>query len=113
MPTPLGVAPGQLLTVIVQGIGTGLSQTAPSGVPLPNSLANITASYTQLQDVGLPILVLPVPILKVRPFTTIAAPYSYLQGTKLAAITLQTIRNRDVRRMPVRFLQGSRRTELA
>lgn len=89
--TPIGVAPGQLLTVTVQGMGANLKEPirAVGLGPLPTVLANISAYYTQLRDLPQPILSVSAPILEVRPFTTIPSPFLFSQGSKLVAITLQ------------------------
>src|SRR5207244_9719091 len=84
LPAPLTAAPGQLVTIVVQGLASGLSQTvrAPGGADLPTKLAGVTAGYWQGTD-------RPVPILELHPFTTRQAPYSFAQGSKLVAITIQ------------------------
>lgn len=63
-PVPLSVAPGQLITLFVQGVNTQL--TAPvraSTTPWPATLAGFSVTYTQ----GSPQ---PAPILEVRPIST-------------------------------------------
>ncbi len=63
-PIPLSVAPGQMITVFVDGANTQL--TAPVravGTSLPTMLAGVSVTYRQGMDQ-------PVPILEVRPIST-------------------------------------------
>ena len=66
LPAPVKVAPGQVLTIFVQGIGSGLTQPvrAPEST-LPTSLAGISVTLEQGSD-------RPVGILDVRPVSTCA-----------------------------------------
>jgi hypothetical protein len=84
LPAPFSAAPGQLVTVVVQGLASSLTQTvhAPANADLPNKLAGLTATYWQ----GAPR---PAPMLEVHPFTTRRGPYPWAQGSKLVAITIQ------------------------
>ena len=65
LPTIINVAPGQVLTFYVHGIGANLkSRVAASSLPLPMSLAGISAVLVQ----ALPGI--PMPILSVEPVST-------------------------------------------
>jgi uncharacterized protein (TIGR03437 family) len=81
--TPAFVAPGQIITFFVHGIGAGL--TAPvraAGTPLPMSLAGISAMLLQYNPA------LPVPILAVEPIPTCGDRIQSGCGT-YTAITVQ------------------------
>ena len=67
-PVPLNVAPGQVITLFVDGIGASLTQTvrAPAG-PLPLTLAGISVTLKQSSSNT------PVPLLSVQPFSTLTA----------------------------------------
>ena len=57
LPAPVNVAPGQILTVYVQGIGSALTQPVRNpGYPLPTSLAGISATLQQGSNRPLGIL---------------------------------------------------------
>ena len=63
-PIPLPVAPGQVITLFVQGVNTQL--TAPvraTTTPWPTTLAGVKVTYTQGSAE-------PAPILEVRPIST-------------------------------------------
>lgn len=84
-PAPVNVAPGQVLTFFVQGVGRGLAGPvlAPAG-DLPMSLAGISATLRQGANI-------PVPVMGVRPISTcittsVSSPCS---GAGLTAITVQ------------------------
>lgn len=65
VPLPVQVAPGQLLTIFVQGIGAGLTgQIQAQSLPLPTSLAAISVKIQQ--SVG-PPNIFAAPILAVFP----------------------------------------------
>ena len=65
LPTVINVAPGQVLTFYIHGIGANLkSRVAASSLPLPMSLAGISAVLVQ----ALPGI--PMPILSVEPVST-------------------------------------------
>ena len=66
LPAPVNVAPGQVLTIFVQGIASALTQPvrAPEST-LPTSLAGISVTLEQGSD-------RPVGILDVRPVSTCA-----------------------------------------
>jgi hypothetical protein len=80
-PVPLPVAPGQVITLFVQGINTQL--TAPvraTTTPWPTTLAGVKVTYTQGSAE-------PAPILEVRPLSTclgIPPPSGSICGTILA-----------------------------
>lgn len=55
--TPINVAPGQIITFFLHGVGSGLTATVRAGaIPLPTSLADISASFVQGSPVEIPIL---------------------------------------------------------
>jgi hypothetical protein len=67
---PFPVAPGQVITLFVQGVNTEL--TAPVrafGNPWPPMLGGVSVTYRQ----GLPASDRPAPILEVRPISTVSA----------------------------------------
>jgi len=67
-PAPVNVAPGQILTIFVQGIGSTLTQPVrPSGNTLPTSLAGISATLQQGSNRS-------VGIVDVRPVSTCGPP---------------------------------------
>ena len=86
-PAPVPVAPGQIVTFFVDGLGISLTQPmrASSG-PLPVTLAGITVTLHQATDT-------PVPIVEVRPVST--CPHTVTSGAipvicgGLIAITVQ------------------------
>ena len=56
-PGPLSVAPGQIITLFVAGVGGGLKQPVVAGPgDLPTTLAGITATLVQSPEVAVPIL---------------------------------------------------------
>lgn len=62
LPTPISVAPGQVITFFLHGIGAGLTKPVmASSLPLPTSLGGISATF---DGQGNPI---PVPIIGVEP----------------------------------------------
>jgi hypothetical protein len=81
---PFSAAPGQLVTVVVQGLASSLTETvrSPGGADLSTKLAGITAGFWQGTDRS-------APILEIHPFTTRRGPYPWVQGSKLVAITVQ------------------------
>ena len=92
LPAPVKVAPGQVLTIFVQGIGSGLTQPvrAPEST-LPTSLAGISVTLEQGSD-------RPVGILDVRPVSTCAPlsaagtgvfPQPVSNCGRLTAVTVQ------------------------
>jgi uncharacterized protein (TIGR03437 family) len=92
LPAPINVAPGQILTIYVQGIGSALTQPvrAPGNI-LPTSLAGISATLQQGAN-------RPVGILDVRPVSTCGLPSQAGAGLfpqtisncgRLTAVTVQ------------------------
>jgi uncharacterized protein (TIGR03437 family) len=67
IPTPVTVAPGQVITFFVHGIGVGITQSmrAP-GNPLPTSLGGISATFRQFNPD------IPVPVFAVEPISSCA-----------------------------------------
>jgi uncharacterized protein (TIGR03437 family) len=56
-PGPLSVAPGQVITLFVAGVGAGLKQSSVAGPgDLPTTLAGISATLVQSPEVAVPIL---------------------------------------------------------
>ncbi len=56
-PGPLSVAPGQIITLFVAGVGGGLKQPAVAGPgDLPTTLAGISATLVQSPKIAVPIL---------------------------------------------------------
>jgi uncharacterized protein (TIGR03437 family) len=77
-PTPLNVAPGQVITVFAAGVGGTLTQAVSAGAgKLPTSLAGIGVTIRQGTDI-------PAPILEVSPVTTCGAGCGVI-----TAITIQ------------------------
>ncbi len=87
-PTPVNVAPGQIITFFVPGIGTGVkTRVAAAGLPLPTSLAGISAVLTQGTSI-------PLPLVAVEPLTTCVNPTQAGCGSYLA-VTVQIPFNID------------------
>ncbi len=85
-PTPLTAAPGQIITISVSGVGSGvIRRVEASAAPLPTSLAGISVSLTQLLPPKGPIL---APLLAVYPMNGCAIP-GVLPCSSLLAVTLQ------------------------
>lgn len=92
LPAPVNVAPGQILTVFVQGVGSALTQRIHAdGNTLPTSLAGISATVTQGSE-------RPAGIVEVRPVFTCSAaaisgtglfPQPVTNCGRLTAVTLQ------------------------
>jgi uncharacterized protein (TIGR03437 family) len=78
------VAPGQVVTLFVQGIGASLTQPvrAPSG-PLPTTLAGISVTLKQIGSDT------PVPLLSVQPVSTCSQNLSQGSCGTLTAVTVQ------------------------
>lgn len=71
-PYPLKVAPGQLVTLFVSGIGATLSsRVAATSLPLPYTLAGISVTIDELMNP--PLLKEKVPILAVAPMSGVTA----------------------------------------
>lgn len=86
VPVPVSAAPGQILTFILQGLGTGITQPieAQGGASLPTTLGGISAVLTEK---GLEVTATDaVPLLEVRPLSTLSGGNA---GTKLVAATVQ------------------------
>ena len=84
LPTPLTVAPGQLVTVFVSGMGGNLTErVAAATLPLPTTLAGISVSWTQGSEDPVKI-----PLLAVFPVTTCLGRQVY-PCSSLLGITLQ------------------------
>jgi uncharacterized protein (TIGR03437 family) len=83
--TPLSAAPGQIMNLLVEGVGNKLTQrVTATGTPLPTVLAGISVSLKQ----ALGTRTLPVPILAVRPMSTCSSTTSSECGS-YTAITIQ------------------------
>lgn len=83
-PAPVSVAPGQIVTLFVDGLGVSLSQPARAASgPLPLTLAGITATLRQSADT-------PVPLVEVRPVSTCPVG-SLAPQTKCASLTAVTM----------------------
>ena len=83
-PVPLTVAPGQLVTLFVAGIGTSLKQTVRAeSVPLPTVLAGISVTLKQFSSET------PVPLLSVQPVSTCSLSPSQGSCGTLTAVTVQ------------------------
>ncbi len=87
LPTPVSVAPGQLMTLVMQGVDTGDTAVtqAPSGEDLPTTLAGVSVNFNQ----GINRL---VPILEVHQFCTssLSSPWNWRAFCiPLSAVTIQ------------------------
>ena len=83
MPTPVTVAPGQVITFFVHGICAGLMEPIRAQTnPLPTSLAGITVTLKQFNPDR------PLPILAIEPVSPCADPAQTGCGA-YAAITVQ------------------------
>ncbi len=93
LPSPIPVAPGQLVTIFVYDVDYATSGyirqggRAPAGVDLPFTLAGVYAEFDQLAD--LKTLKLPVPMLDVHPFYTSPAPNPTEAGAAMVGVTIQ------------------------
>jgi uncharacterized protein (TIGR03437 family) len=83
-PVPVNVAPGQVITLFVDGIGASLTQTvrAPSGA-LPLTLAGISATLKQGSSNT------PVPLLSVQPVPTCSPVLSQGSCGMITGVTVQ------------------------
>src|SRR5262249_4495862 len=83
LPSPLLAAPGELVTVIVQGVGGTVTKKffAPGGMDMPVELAGIQAAWLQIGDN--PFADRPSPILSVLPVYTDPNALIIFSGTKL------------------------------
>ena len=83
-PSPVDVAPGQLITFYVQGAGAGLTTpTYASSLPLPTSLGGISAIFVQ------GVFSAPVPLISVRPISPCAYNTDPGCGSSYLAIRVQ------------------------
>ncbi|HKW98344.1 MAG TPA: hypothetical protein VJN43_11480 [Bryobacteraceae bacterium] len=83
VPTPVLVAPGQVITFFVHGIGSGLTGPVHAAtLPLPNSLAGISAMVVGITPTS------QVPMLAIEPVETCIDPTRAGCGTYMA-ITVQ------------------------
>src|SRR5690242_18637900 len=64
---PVSVAPGQVLTVFVTGIGNVTQKYSAGSLPLPTTLGGISATFSELGPI------IDVPILAVFPFSACQA----------------------------------------
>jgi uncharacterized protein (TIGR03437 family) len=87
-PFPVKVAPGQILTFFVSGIGAGLTtKVAADGFPLPITLAGISATLSELSQP--PLAGEAVPLLAVSPMNSCGGIIVPVQCTPLVAVTVQ------------------------
>jgi len=86
-PTHLKVAPGQVVTVFVPGVATGIEGPIhASGPTLPNELAGIAVTLHQSRGTS----PLPVPMFAIEPWETCSAGlFLACTSERLAAITVQ------------------------
>ena len=85
-PLPVAVAPGEVVTIFVQGIGSRLTQAVvANGLPLPADLAGISVSLRQSASPQGPLA---VPLLAVFPVRTCTSA-SLTGCPALTGITLQ------------------------
>jgi uncharacterized protein (TIGR03437 family) len=87
-PIPLRLAPGQVVTIFVAGVGHLDKSLSATGLPLPASLGGISVLMTQSYGPKGPIS---VPSMAVAPFNTCLNPGTFgtLPCAKGAAITVQ------------------------
>src|SRR5258708_1022096 len=81
--SPLSVAPGQVITIQVTGVGNVTQKVTASGLPLPKKLAGISALLMQ-GDTGIP-----APILAVFPLKACPDGIPQLQCGSVTGITVQ------------------------
>jgi uncharacterized protein (TIGR03437 family) len=87
-PIPIKVAPGQILTFFVSGIGATLTaKVSANGFPLPNKLAGISVKLNELSEP--PLSPETVPLLAVSPLNSCVGILVPAQCTPLAAVTVQ------------------------
>ena len=83
-PVPLTVAPGQLVTLFVEGIGASLKQPVRAqSVPVPTVLAGISVTLKQFSSET------PVPLLSLQPVSTCSPGLSQGSCGTLTAVTVQ------------------------
>src|SRR5258708_3336412 len=84
LPNFVKVAPGQVVTFFVHGIGAGLTKpVVASALPLPTLLAGISAAFTGQGPA------IPVPIIGVEPVSPICAVFQSGCGYTYTAVTVQ------------------------
>ncbi|HXI42350.1 MAG TPA: hypothetical protein VNH83_20370 [Bryobacteraceae bacterium] len=81
--SPVSVAPGQVITVQVTGVGDVAQKVTAGGLPLPKKLAGISALLMQ-GDTGIP-----APIMAVFPLKACPDGIPQLQCSSVTGITLQ------------------------
>jgi uncharacterized protein (TIGR03437 family) len=87
-PIPVKIAPGQILTFFVSGIGAGLTtKVSANGFPLPSTLAEISVTLNELSQP--PLAAETVPLLAVSPLTSCDGIIVTVPCTPLAAVTVQ------------------------
>jgi hypothetical protein len=86
LPVALTAAPGQVLTVVVQGIDAPQQRTSAQSAPWPTTLADISATLTAQTDTDMQTL--GVPLASVFPFSNCAPGGASSCGT-LTGVTLQ------------------------
>ncbi|HKX00276.1 MAG TPA: hypothetical protein VJN43_21225 [Bryobacteraceae bacterium] len=82
------VSPGQVVTFYVSGLKTVLPSprsVKATGFPLPNTLAGISATITQMNPSG----TFPVPLFSVDQINTCADPSAAMPDCLLTAVTVQ------------------------
>jgi uncharacterized protein (TIGR03437 family) len=91
LPTPVPVAPGQLITLIVVNTDPALTQLvrAPGGANLPTTLAGISIGYLQLVSVAPGLIHVNLPIFEAYAFPTLADAIPLSLAFQLAAVTVQ------------------------
>lgn len=87
-PFPVPVAPGQIVTFFVSGIGAGIkTKVVANALPLPNSLAGISATLNELSQP--PLTGEAAPILAVSPISSCDGIAESVPCTPLLAVTVQ------------------------
>jgi len=81
---PISVAPGQVITVFVTGIGNVTQKYSAGNLPLPTTLGGISASLNELG-----VITAPAPILAVFPFSACNNKVSTQPCGTITAVTLQ------------------------
>jgi len=85
LPTPITVAPGQVITLFVQGVGNNLTRPVRADrLPLPTTLTGISVSMQQLYG---PPGDIPLPLFSVERFETCVPPST--ECGKFTAVTVE------------------------
>lgn len=85
-PAPLTVAPGQVITAFVAGIGSGITRrVAATAYPLPTELGGISATFTQYYYPT----TIPVPLFAVFPVSSCDGQVIGTACSTLLGVTLQ------------------------